>query len=109
MNRLVEPFTIREHFPDGTIGLERTSQIGPLEWLYRVDVAHGQFRLYGEATSSSLAHLWTMIPRIIVVPLPQQIIELRVTAAAPLKRRRKKPDLERAELERIKEGLRGRR
>lgn len=67
-------------------------------------VGHGHLVL----TEEVLVMLWRMIPRVVEVPVPRQVIELHVAAAASRPRRRRKADPEREQHEAIKRGLRGR-
>jgi hypothetical protein len=104
--------TASESWPGLDLRIEFAGQIGDHEgrpvnsWCLR---AYGSGGLGGELrgfTAPALVALARLIARVVEVPIPRQIVEVNIVPRAPRRRRPVKLDPERAEIERIKKGLR---
>jgi hypothetical protein len=107
MSKTVDGFPVGEIMIHTNPGY-RDAQ-GELLWVVEIygdnlKLGRGQLVL----TAGALAHLWRMIPRVVHVEVPRQIVDVKVVLepARQRKKRRKDPELEQHEA--IKRGLRGR-
>ena len=101
------PYQTRDNYNDhgrgATVALERGNQIGPDEFVYRVEVRGDACNLYGECTAQGLIALWKMIPRILDVPgPPPTVVQVELTPVAPRRSRKRVAKGERAEIDAIK-------
>jgi hypothetical protein len=109
----VKPTRATATYSDGYVEISRGEEIAPGEWAWNVvlqtSVRGNGSSLYGRVLGArGLVALWKLIPEVIDVPVPTQLVDVRVRHVFETGgKRRKKLSPERAEVEAIKRGLRG--